>query len=187
MRSAIVMAINWVSTVPRWWPAAPLSVGKLFVMRLLRYRLTARTFKLNSGEELIARVFDAARVHDAVIPGDPVTSTLKKVSEDAVDAEEADAISDMILGEISDSTKVRGRKVVGTISRERLVAVQTPQVFRAELLRRAYAQPGLDGATDDAMLVERLGAEVIVVDGDPRNIKVTTPADLLMVRALLKK
>jgi 2-C-methyl-D-erythritol 4-phosphate cytidylyltransferase len=140
-----------------------------------------------ASEELIARVFDAARVHDAVIPGDPVTSTLKKVSEDAVDAEEADAISDMILGEISDSTKVRGRKVVGTVPRERLVAVQTPQVFRAELLRRAYAQPGLDGATDDAMLVERLGAEVIVVDGDPRNIKVTTPADLLMVRALLKK
>jgi 2-C-methyl-D-erythritol 4-phosphate cytidylyltransferase len=131
-----------------------------------------------ASEELIARVFDAARVHDAVIPGDPVTSTLKKVSEDAVDAEEADAISDMILGEISDSTKVRGRKVVGTIP---------PQVFRTELLRRAYAQPGLDGATDDAMLVERLGAEVIVVDGDPRNIKVTTPADLLMVRALLKK
>lgn len=138
-------------------------------------------------EELVARVFDAARVHDAVIPGDPVTSTLKRVSEEVVDAEEADAVADLILGDLADATKVRGRKVVGTVPRDRLVAVQTPQVFRAGLLRRAYAQEGLDGATDDAMLVERLGAEVVVVDGDPRNIKVTTPADLAMVRALLRK
>jgi len=140
-----------------------------------------------ASEELLARVFDAARVHDAVIPGDPVTSTLKRVSEEVVDAEESDAVADLILGEISDATKVRGREVTGTVPRERLVAVQTPQVFRAELLRRAYAQGDLAGATDDAMLVERLGAEVIVVDGDPRNIKVTTPADLAMVRALMRK
>jgi len=138
-------------------------------------------------EELIARVFDAARVHDAVIPGDPVTSTLKRVSDETIDAEEADAVADLILGEISESTKIKGRRVVGTVPRERLVAVQTPQVFRAELLRRAYAQPDLDGATDDAMLVERLGAEVIVVDGDPRTVKVTTQADLALVRALLRR
>lgn len=138
-------------------------------------------------EELIARVFDAARVHDAVIPGDLVTSTLKRVSDETIDAEEADAVADLILGEISESTKIKGRRVVGTVPRERLVAVQTPQVFRAELLRRAYAQPDLDGATDDAMLVERLGAEVIVVDGDPRNVKVTTQADLALVRALLRR
>lgn len=140
-----------------------------------------------ASEELVARVFDAARVHDAVIPGDPVTSTLKRVSEETVEAEEADAVADLILGEISDSTKIKGRTVVGTVPRDRLVAVQTPQVFRAELLRRAYAQEGLAGATDDAMLVERLGVPVVVVDGDPRNIKVTTPADLAMVRALLRK
>jgi 2-C-methyl-D-erythritol 4-phosphate cytidylyltransferase len=122
-----------------------------------------------------------------VIPGDPVTSTLKRVSDETIDAEEADAVADLILGEISESTKIKGRRVVGTVPRERLVAVQTPQVFRAELLRRAYAQPDLDGATDDAMLVERLGAEVIVVDGDPRNVKVTTQADLALVRALLRR
>jgi 2-C-methyl-D-erythritol 4-phosphate cytidylyltransferase len=138
-------------------------------------------------EELIARVFDAARVHDAVIPGDPVTSTLKRVSDETVDAEEADAVADSILGEISETTKIKGRRVVGTVPRERLVAVQTPQVFRADLLRRAYAQADLAGATDDAMLVERLGAEVIVVDGDPRNVKVTTAADLALVRAILRR
>jgi 2-C-methyl-D-erythritol 4-phosphate cytidylyltransferase len=140
-----------------------------------------------TSEELVSRVFDAARVHDAVIPGDPVTQTLKRVSEESVDAEEADAVADLILGELSDSTKIKGRRVVGTVPRERLVAVQTPQVFRADLLRRAYAQGDLAGATDDAMLVERLGAEVIVVDGDPRNVKVTTPADLELVRAILHR
>jgi 2-C-methyl-D-erythritol 4-phosphate cytidylyltransferase len=126
-------------------------------------------------------------VHDAVIPGDPVTSTLKRVSAEVVDAEEEDSVADMILGDFADATKIKGRRVTGTVPRDHLVAVQTPQAFRAELLRRAYAQPGLDGATDDAMLVERLGAEVIVVDGDPRNVKVTTPADLALVRALLRK
>ena len=140
-----------------------------------------------AGEELVQRVFDAARAHDAVIPGDPVTSTLKRVSEESVDAEQEDAVADSILGSFADSTKIKGRRVTGTVPRERLIAVQTPQVFRAELLRRAYAQDGLEGATDDAMLVERLGAEVIVVDGDPRNVKVTTPADLALVRALLRK
>ena len=140
-----------------------------------------------ASEELLARVFDAARVHDAVIPGDPVTSTLKRVSDETVDAEQADAVADSILGEISETTKIKGRRVVGTVPRERLVAVQTPQVFRAELLRRAYAQADLAGATDDAMLVERLGAEVIVVDGDPRNVKVTTAADLALVRAILRR
>lgn len=140
-----------------------------------------------ASEELLARVFDAARVHDAVIPGDPVTSTLKRVSDETVDAEEADAVADSILGDISETTKIKGRRVVGTVPRERLVAVQTPQVFQADLLRRAYAQADLAGATDDAMLVERLGAEVIVVDGDPRNVKVTTAADLALVRAILRR
>jgi 2-C-methyl-D-erythritol 4-phosphate cytidylyltransferase len=64
-----------------------------------------------------------------------------------------------------------------------VVAVQTPQVFEIGLLRRAYAQPNLAGVTDDAMLVERLGEPVLVVDGEVRNIKVTTREDLLVARA----
>lgn len=138
-------------------------------------------------EELVARVFEAARVHGAVVPGDPVTATLKRVSEESVDAETEDAVADAILGDFADSTKIKGRRVVGTVSRDNLVAVQTPQVFRADLLRRAYAQPDLAGATDDAMLIEKLGEPVIVVNGDPRNIKVTTMGDLAMVRAILRR
>jgi 2-C-methyl-D-erythritol 4-phosphate cytidylyltransferase len=60
--------------------------------------------------------------------------------------------------------------------------VQTPQAFRADVLRRAH-ESGAD-ATDDAALVEALGATVRVVPGDPRNIKVTTAADFEVARAL---
>jgi 2-C-methyl-D-erythritol 4-phosphate cytidylyltransferase len=68
--------------------------------------------------------------------------------------------------------------------RDTLVAVQTPQAFAADLLRRAHAA-GTE-ATDDAALVEALGATVRVVPGDPRNLKITTPADLDRVAHLLR-
>jgi len=138
-----------------------------------------------ASDELLSRLFEAAKMHDAVIPGERVSSTLKRVADDAVEAEEHDDVADAILGEIAETTRARGRRVVETISREGVVAVQTPQVFKADLLRRAYAQADLSGATDDAQLVERLGEPVIVVDGEARNVKVTTPADLSLIRAIL--
>jgi 2-C-methyl-D-erythritol 4-phosphate cytidylyltransferase len=73
--------------------------------------------------------------------------------------------------------------VAGTVDRGDLVAVQTPQAFRAGILRRAHA--GGDDATDDAVLVEGLGATVRAVPGDPRNVKLTTPADLAFAEHLL--
>jgi 2-C-methyl-D-erythritol 4-phosphate cytidylyltransferase len=66
--------------------------------------------------------------------------------------------------------------VLGTVDRRELVAVQTPQAFVASVLRRAHASN--PDATDDAALVEALGATVRVVQGDPRNLKLTTPVDL---------
>ena len=74
--------------------------------------------------------------------------------------------------------------VTGTLNRSTLVAVQTPQAFRAGVLRRAHQQAGA-GATDDAMLVEALGGRVRVVPGDPRNLKITAPDDLGAVARLL--
>jgi 2-C-methyl-D-erythritol 4-phosphate cytidylyltransferase len=63
-----------------------------------------------------------------------------------------------------------------------VMAVQTPQAFRAGLLRAAHSGGG--NATDDSALVEALGATVRLVPGEPRNVKVTTPADLELVQAL---
>ena len=63
--------------------------------------------------------------------------------------------------------------------------MQTPQLFKADLLRQAYAQDDLSNATDDSMLVERLGENVFVVEGDVSNVKVTRKGDIKLVRALL--
>jgi len=109
-----------------------------------------------AGTALIDAVAAAALHHGAAIPAIPVPDTLKRVDA--------------------------GGRVVETLSRDGLHLAQTPQGFRPEVLRRAHAAAARDGVrgTDDAALVERLGETVVVVDGDPLNIKITTPADLLM-------
>ena len=93
---------------------------------------------------------------DAAVPGLPISDTVKRVDRD---------------------------HVAETISRDDLVAVQTPQAFRAGALRAAHS--GEDDATDDAALVETAGGDVVIVPGDPRNLKITTPDDLLVAAALL--
>jgi 2-C-methyl-D-erythritol 4-phosphate cytidylyltransferase len=87
---------------------------------------------------------------------------------------------------LSDTIKVvdGSQRVTATLDRAALVAVQTPQAFDASLLRRAHAN-GTE-ATDDAALVEALGATVRVVPGDARNLKITTPADLGTAEHLLR-
>jgi len=94
---------------------------------------------------------------DGVVPGLPLTDTVKSVD---------------------------GDRVTGTESREKLVAVQTPQAFLAAKLREAYAGD-LEGATDCSSLVEARGGRVKVVEGDPRLLKVTTRADLELVASWL--
>jgi 2-C-methyl-D-erythritol 4-phosphate cytidylyltransferase len=75
------------------------------------------------------------------------------------------------------------REVGGaTVDRSRFLAVQTPQAFRGELLRRAHKGEG--EATDDAGLVETVGGRVVVVEGEHDNVKITTPADLRLVAGL---
>lgn len=109
---------------------------------------------------LIVRVVHALRSgHPAVIPGLPVTDTIKAVDANGV--------------------------VLGTPERAGLRAVQTPQGFQAELLRRAYERAAAGGFTDDASVVEMTGTPVQVVDGDPLAFKITTPNDLLLAEALL--
>ena len=86
---------------------------------------------------------------------------------------------------VSDTIKqVAGNRVVTTVAREHLVAVQTPQAFRGSVLRRAHA--AAEHETDDAALVERLGGKTVVVPGDPRNIKITLPGDVTIARALME-
>ena len=94
---------------------------------------------------------------EGAVPGVPVADTLTRVDPDG--------------------------NVAGTVEREGLVAVQTPQAFRVGVLRAAHA--GAPEASDDAGLVEAAGGRVVVVTGDAANRKVTTPDDLAVVGALL--
>ena len=110
--------------------------------------------------------------------------TLKRVSDASFSATEDDAVADLILGDLGKASTT-GRRVTETVSRENLVAVQTPQVFDAALLRKAYASVNLLGTTDDASVMERFGETVLVVEGDPRNIKITSTDDLALARAIL--
>jgi 2-C-methyl-D-erythritol 4-phosphate cytidylyltransferase len=71
----------------------------------------------------------------------------------------------------------------GVLDRSQLVAVQTPQAFRAEVLRRAHE--GEPEATDDSALVEAVGGTVVIVEGQPDNFKITTPSDLKIAGLLL--
>ncbi len=98
----------------------------------------------------------------------PVTDTLKQL----------DRPSDALLRGEGPLPAVRA-----TVDRSALVAVQTPQAFRAEVLRECHER-GIE-ATDDAGLLEACGASVRVVPGDPRNIKLTTPADLWLAERLV--
>ncbi len=141
---------------------------------------------------MIDRVFFAARHHPAVIPGVPVSATLKRVGAAVAIAPEENAIADAILGAPPEGAACAAaatvRPILETVSRAGLVGVQTPQVFTRALILAAYdhveREGGLDGVTDDAQVVERYGQQVMVVEGDARNIKVTTPDDLALVRAI---
>jgi 2-C-methyl-D-erythritol 4-phosphate cytidylyltransferase len=78
--------------------------------------------------------------------------------------------------------------VVGTVARDPLRAVQTPQGFDRGVLERAHAAAAADAAaTDDAALVERLGEPVVVVPGDPMAFKITTPDDLALAQFWLAR
>ena len=139
-----------------------------------------------AGKDLLDRVFEAAASFDAVVPAIPISATLKRVSEDAseVVAGDDDAVADLILGD-EGRVVLSVREVQATVDRTNVVEAQTPQVFKADLLRRAYADADPTGTTDDAMVVERLGETVHMIDGERRNFKVTTPDDLALMRAVL--
>ncbi|MCI0630235.1 MAG: 2-C-methyl-D-erythritol 4-phosphate cytidylyltransferase [Phycisphaerales bacterium] len=138
------------------------------------------------GKDVLDRVFNAARKLSAVVPVVAINATIKRVGDqiEQVSAHEDDALADVILGDAG-KVMIATHRIVETVDRKGMVEVQTPQVFEVGLLRRAYAQTNLDGATDDAELVERLGEPVHAVEGDVRNIKITQPADLKLMRAIL--
>ena len=151
----------------------------------------------NSRQESVENAFatldpavDFVAVHDAVRPFVEL-ETIRLV------VEEAQASGAAIVGIVPVDTVKQvnaaqaGRATVrGTIPRERLVLAQTPQVFRRDILARAFEASRRDNfsATDEASLVERLGdVEITVVTGSDRNIKITRPGDIEVASLYLKQ
>ncbi len=119
--------------------------------------------------EQIERVLAAAREHGAAIVGIPALDTVKEVKRTSQPGDVA--------------------LITATIPRERIVLAQTPQAFRTELLRDAYALAARDGftASDEAGLVERLDHDVYVVAGSICNLKITRPGDMELARFYLEQ
>jgi 2-C-methyl-D-erythritol 4-phosphate cytidylyltransferase len=115
--------------------------------------------------EIISGVIEAAQAHGAAIAGWPAMDTVKQVDRTST-----------------------GALITATIPREGIVMAQTPQGFRYSILKKAFDDAGADGflGTDEASLIERAGQPVAVVMGSPRNIKITTPADMELAEFYLK-
>ena len=131
--------------------------------------------------ELIDLVFDTAKSFPAVIPGTPVSDTLKRIDPDPI--EDAGSV-DQVAAILGAESEVPMHKVAGAIDRAHAMAIQTPQIYERDLLVRAYAQDDLS-STDDAGLIERLGEQVVVVAGDPTNMKLTHANELPLLRAIM--
>jgi len=115
-------------------------------------------------QETIVNVIEAVKKYGCAIAGVPAIDTVKQVDRTA-----------------------DGAVVIATVPRERMVLAQTPQGFRFDVLKKAFDEAMADGfmGTDEASLIERAGGAVHVVMGSPRNMKITTPADLELAEFFL--
>ncbi|MGH8995679.1 MAG: 2-C-methyl-D-erythritol 4-phosphate cytidylyltransferase [Acidimicrobiales bacterium] len=143
---------------------------------------TSRAASVRAGLAALSDEVGIVVVHDAARPlarHELFTAVVAALSGDAAGAIPAVEVSDTVKRVRRDGSDAT---VLETLDRSELVAVQTPQAFRLDALRRAHQ--GDPDATDDAALVEALGLRVVVVPGDPENLKLTTPADLVRAEFL---
>ena len=140
-----------------------------------------RFHSVKNGLDALSEEVEYVAVHDGV----RALATKKMILRVQLTAEETGAA--IPVTEVVDSY----RRVDGSesyiVPRTELRIVQTPQTFSAALIRRAYEQPFSDKFTDDASVVEALGAKITLVEGERRNIKLTTPEDMAIAERLLEE
>jgi 2-C-methyl-D-erythritol 4-phosphate cytidylyltransferase len=132
--------------------------------------------------ELISHLIQEATRCGAAIAGVPVKATIKRVVTKSTPGHKGLAGARSCAQSHKDTSKIIVEK---TLDRSALWEIQTPQVFKKELILEAYKKYGRPDATDDAMLVEKLGKKVSIVLGSYDNIKITTPEDLVLAEAIL--
>jgi 2-C-methyl-D-erythritol 4-phosphate cytidylyltransferase len=138
-----------------------------------------RSESVRAGLQVVPSRADVIVVHDGARP-----LALGRLWSSVLDAVAGGADGAVVGVPVADTIKrVAGDLVLETVDRSELVAVQTPQAFRASALRAAHA--GATDATDDAALVEARGGRVVWVSGDPHNLKITDPDDLDVAELLL--
>lgn len=140
-----------------------------------------RFHSVKNGLDALSSEVEFVAVHDGV----RALATKKMILRVQLAAEETGAA--IPVTEVVDSY----RRVDGTesyiVPRSELRIVQTPQTFSTSLLRQAYEQPFSESFTDDASVVEALGTKITLVEGERRNIKLTTPEDMLIAERLLEE
>jgi 2-C-methyl-D-erythritol 4-phosphate cytidylyltransferase len=133
---------------------------------------TERFHSVKCGLEALSPDVEYVAVHDGV----RALVSKKLIIRTMLDAEQHDASIPVI--EVADSYRRISGDDSQIVPRSELRIVQTPQIFKASLLRRAYEQPFDTAFTDDASVVEQLGQRISLVEGERSNIKLTTPDDL---------
>ena len=121
-------------------------------------------------------------IHDGVRP----LLSVDFLSELFAAAERKEAVIP-VLPLVESVRELQGAGLSRAVDRSRFVSVQTPQVFHADLLKRAYAQPYVPTFTDDASVVESMGIKISLCDGRRENLKITTPEDLVLARAIISR
>jgi len=139
-----------------------------------------RFHSVKNGLEQIKETDCLIAVHDGVRPM-VSNEVIKRVFE--VAEEKGTAIPCVV---VNDSLRMLTEKYSKPINRNTIRAIQTPQCFRSDLLKRAYEQEYEDYFTDDATVIENFGCKIYLVEGNIKNIKITTPFDLKIAEALMK-
>ena len=160
-------------------------LGRLRVSKALRVVMggPTRAESVWNGINALEDDVEIVAVHDGARPFvsvDEIEQTITKAREIGAAC---------LVGAITDTIKtVRGGEIVGTLDRDQLRRALTPQVFRTEVLRRAFQDIELsDAVTDECYLVEKLGHPIGFIEGSVRNIKITHAEDMVLARALMGK
>ncbi|MFA4889858.1 MAG: IspD/TarI family cytidylyltransferase [Candidatus Omnitrophota bacterium] len=136
---------------------------------------------------LVSRVIKAAKITGAAVAAVPVKATIKEVHSPQSTVHSKGKKTKEVHSQQS-KVKSKYKKIIRkTLERKNLWEAQTPQAFRRDIILRAYKKFSHLNATDDAMLVEKLGKKVSLVMGSYNNIKITTPEDLIIAQGIAKK
>ena len=138
-----------------------------------------RFHSVKNGIDALSQDVEIIAVHDGVRP----LASKKLIIKLILEAEKCDAVIPAIAP--PDSYRIVEGDDSSIIDRSKLRIIQTPQVFNAEALRKAYTQPFSTIFTDDASVAEAAGYKVTLCEGERENIKITTPSDIIIAEAII--